>query len=148
MSKFIQIQIEQISMSLVHKLLLELDPKFAERLSQTLVLEEYAKKLSEYAYFVTAKIDGKYVGVCAFYINEVKREYFLPYLCVSSTCRNMGIAGKIFETICQKADSNNYNVALEVRNDNSGAIHLYHKFGFIENSVGETKTTMTRISKI
>ena len=148
MSKFIQIQIEHISMSLVHKLLLELDPKFAERLSQTLVLEEYAKKLSQYAYFVTAKIDGEYVGVCAFYINEVKQEYFIPYICVSSTCRKMGIAGKIFETICQEADSNNYNVALEVRNDNSGAIHLYQKFGFIENSVGEEKTRMTRISKI
>lgn len=145
MNKAVQIQKERLSYQTVKKLLLELDPQFAKRLSETLVLEEYAKKLSDFAYFFSAKIGEEYVGICAFYINEIKQEYFLPYLCVSSSYRNMGVAGKIFETICQEADKIDFNVSLEVRNDNTGAIHLYHKFGFLNTSVGEEKTSMTRV---
>jgi ribosomal protein S18 acetylase RimI-like enzyme len=147
MSKSIQLRREKLSPHIVHKLLLELDPQFAERLSKTVVLSEYAKKLSEHAYFVSAQSQEGYLGICAYYINNVSREYFIPYICIGVSHRNVGVAGSIMKTICEDADLHHYKISLEVRNDNIGAINLYHKYGFVEVSVGNIKTSMARIFK-
>ena len=144
MSKSIQIQREELSTQIVNKLLWELDSQFAERISQSVIIEDYAKKLSENASFISAKYDDNYIGVCAFYINDVNREYYIPYVCISTSYRNMGIASKMFDEICKNADSNKFDISLEVRNDNVNAMNLYRKYGFIEVCTSESKTFMTR----
>lgn len=144
MSKSIVLRREKLSTQIVHKLLLELDPQFAQRLSKTVVLSEYAKKLSVHAYFVLAKSQDEYLGICAYYINNVSREYFIPYICIGILHRNVGVAKSIMKVICDDADLHHYKISLEVRKDNIGAINLYHKYGFIETSVGDHKISMTR----
>lgn len=147
MSKSIQIQREKLTTQIVNKLLLELDPQFAERLSKTVILSEYAQKLSDHACFVSARINDEYVGICAYYINDTSREYYIPYICIDVLHRNLGVAGRLLEVICEDADLCSYKISLEVRNDNIGAINLYHKYGFVEVSVGNIKTSMARIFK-
>lgn len=143
----ISIKIENLSCDLVNKLINTLDEQFAKRLQQVVNLDDYSIKLSNNASFVVAVCDGEYVGMIAYYFNENKREFYIPYLCVKSSYRKLGVADLMMNKICFEADKKGYNISLEVRKDNVSAIKLYEKHGFNARHGSDIKISMIRNSR-
>lgn len=144
MSNCVKITKEVLDADSVLDLLWTLDSIFAEGLQQTVDLNEYSKKLSKYANFIAAKKDEEYIGLIAYYINEKDRFLFVPYVCVKTGFRKLGIADNLMEYLIQEADRKSFKILLEVRNNNVSAIRLYEKYGFIVMHKGLLKSSMTR----
>lgn len=145
MNEIITIRKECLPAQFLENLFLEFDSQFAERLNQTVSLKAYCCKLSENAHFVIAEQNDRYVGLVAFYINNINKELFIPYICVRSSFRKMGIADSMMEYVCKEADMMGFDVSLEVRNNNISARKLYFKHGFKILIEGEVKSLMKRI---
>lgn len=143
----ISIKIENLSCDLVNKLINTLDEQFAKHLQQVVNLDDYSIKLSNNASFVVVVCDGEYVGMIAYYFNENKREFYIPYLCVRSSHRKLGVADLMMNKICFEADKKGYNISLEVRKDNVSAIKLYEKHGFKARHGSDIKISMIRNSR-
>ena len=143
----ISIKIENLSCDLVNKLINTLDEQFAKRLQQVVNLDDYSIKLSNNASFVVEICGGEYVGMIAYYFNENKREFYIPYLCVKSSYRKLGVADLMMNKICFEADKKGYNISLEVRKDNVSAIKLYEKHGFNARHGSDIKIIMIRNSR-
>ena len=146
MSDCVEIRKEHFAAPFLEKLIFDLDVSFAERLQQTVSLNAYSRKLSENAHFVTAQYKGEYIGLVAFYINEIKEELFIPYVCVKSSYRKLGVANRLMDYVCKEADKLSFNISLEVRNDNYGAKNLYLKHGFLITDEAEVKSHMVRVA--
>lgn len=143
----ISIKIENLSYDLVNELINALDEQFAKRLQQVVNLDDYSIKLSNNASFVVAVCDCEYVGMIAYYFNENKGEFYIPYLCVRSSYRKLGVADLMMDKICFEADKKGYNISLEVRKDNVSAIKLYEKYGFKVSHGNDIKIRMIRNSR-
>ncbi len=142
----ISIKIENLSCDLVNKLINTLDEQFAKHLQQVVNLDDYSIKLSNNASFVVVVCDGEYVGMIAYYFNENKKEFYIPYLCVRSSHRKLGVADLMMNKICFEADKKGYNISLEVRKDNVSAIKLYEKHGFKVSNESDIKICMIKHS--
>lgn len=144
----LNVKIERLSSDIVSNLINTLDESFACRLRQVVNIDDYSVKLSNNATFVVAKYKDEYVGVIAYYYNEVEKEFYIPYVCVKSSCRKLGIADLMMNKICFEADNLNFNISLEVRNDNLSAINLYKKYGFESVVVNDAKSKMIRLRSL
>ena len=66
------------------------------------------------------------------YYNIKKNFVYIPYICVRSDYQGHGIARQLIDYIVSQLASHVYEMYLEVRKDNKGALHLYKKLGFYE----------------
>lgn len=141
----LSVKIESLPFYIVSNLINTLDESFAYRLQQVVNLDDYSVKLSSNAIFVVARYKDEYVGIIAYYFNEREEEFYISYVCVKLSYRNLGIADLMMNKICFEADRLGLNISLEVRNDNLSAINLYKKCGFNSVAQNDIKSKMVRL---
>ncbi len=108
---------------------LEVFPNLREKISS---LDEYAQKLSEFAYVYAVTENSQQVGVLVFYANdrETKTAY-ISLIGVKKGNERKGI-GKDMLNYCQQLSRENgmCKIRLEVDEGNENAIIFYEKNGF------------------
>lgn len=84
------------------------------------------------AIILIAKEDGKIVGDASFSRSPRRMKHRGDLgVCVLKKCWNRGIGSQLLLGIIDFAKRNSFEIIdLQVRSDNSAAIHLYEKFGF------------------
>ncbi len=84
---------------------------------------------------IVAEVDGRVVGHASLHLLRGRRQHVADIgIGVDEDFQGRGIGGKLIAALLDLAD-NWYNIArveLTVYADNAGAIHLYQKFGFVE----------------
>ena len=87
---------------------------------------------------IVAELDGKIVGHAALHLQRGRRQHVAGIgMGVDEDHHGQGIGSKLMEALMDLAD-NWYNIArveLTVYADNAAAIHLYQKFGFVEEGL-------------
>ena len=128
----------------------ELDVDFIKRIEENVEITSYSKKLAENANFIIAIKDNGTVACLAYYINQIKSEIYIPYICVGVEYRGLGLGEMMLSDVCNYADQESMSISLEVLENNNRAIALYKKFGFKECHLnnGTDKIYMTRLVKM
>lgn len=109
-------------------------------------IAEYARKLSEFAYFATAReYNGRICGLIGFYANTLPEAY-ISHVWVSSEMRGNGICGRLIQIIIDFCVSKKFKtISLEVRSNNLPAINAYKKTGFKIIATDDNKYKMTKV---
>lgn len=71
----------------------ETDDLIEPRLSSRVNLEDYAKKVTQFATMLVAKKDGEWIGVEAFYFNPYPEFSYTTHLCVKKEYQNNSSVG-------------------------------------------------------
>jgi ribosomal-protein-alanine N-acetyltransferase len=83
---------------------------------------------------VAVSTDGEVVGYCFYW--TVGEEADIHTVTVAPECRRRGVASRLLHSVIQSATSGGVRrLLLEVRSKNRAAIALYHKHGFVQDSV-------------
>ncbi len=108
------------------------DAAFANPVSRRPQYEALLAKIHAYGDFVAAYQNGP-VGYAALYANDMEnRTAYFTLLAVSPHCQKMGIGEGLMQAGLKLARSRGMRAAkLEVKKDNSGAIRLYERLGFV-----------------
>lgn len=116
--------------SAVHDILTRFDTMFSPCLSTNINLEEYAKKLSEYANWIICKRSDETAGYIAFYENVETHIAFITSICVLDTFRKFGVATQMLNDMIKSLPDTIFEIKLECRKNNSPAINYYNRNGF------------------
>lgn len=116
------------------------DPPF----SASVDLKQYAQKLFDNAYFITAEVDDFVVGIIAYYRNEVNEEYYVPYFAVSEQYQGQSIGQNLLDELVRIGDNNYKRIALEVAKSNIGAYRFYVKNDFEKQEERSHKLLMIK----
>lgn len=124
---------KDIEISDLSEFIYEVDGDFVPALSGRVNIDEWTKKLINFAEIVAARNEkGKIVGLLAYYANDKEtHKGYIPYLAVSSTCRNQGIAIQMLQLCFGQSDKAGMKV-IGVHTNNPKAKRLYEKTGFTE----------------
>lgn len=97
-------------------------------------MDEYLKKITQYAERFEAWDDEELVGFLACYVNnQATKEAFITMVTVLPNFSGKGIASTLTEHAIKFCQKQGYaTIKLEVVESNVPAIGLYHKFGFAE----------------
>lgn len=115
--------------------LTECQEAFTPPLGLSVDLREYSRKLFTKAETFEAWADERLVGLVAAYFNDLQtRTGFIPIVSVARSHMGRGIARELLEMSRRFARKSAFRVIrLEVHNKNAMAIHIYRKFGFIQD---------------
>lgn len=119
---------EQIRAHLEH-----CDSSFIPPLSQTVNLNEYARKIHTYAERFESWKDGKLTALVAAYLNAKERgEAYITNVSVLPEHRGQGLAKALMlECVAEARRLNFGSVALQVAVSNREAVKLYDNLGFL-----------------
>lgn len=111
--------------------------------------EQYAKKLSENAEFLTAcSDDATLCGLIAYYANRIPTAY-ISHLWVDANFRRRGLCGEMMGLLHTMLANRGFNkVLIEVRKDNDPAIKAYAKNGYKINSTKSNSYLMEHILEV
>ena len=125
----------------------ECNDNFVPPLSEKVNLEEYAKKIAEFAVTFEAWAGKVLAGLVAAYLNN--RENHIGYITSVSTLADFkgnGIANELLKMCFGYAREHQFTVLeLEVSTNNRPAIQLYKKYGFTESARDGNFTRMKAI---
>jgi len=109
------------------------DDQFIPPLSSTVILGEYAYKITQKAERVECYNEQKLIALVAFYMNRETGVSFITNVSVEKLFNNLGIARKLVKK-CEdiSLSQNIFQIKLEVNIYNSAAINLYNKLGYTE----------------
>lgn len=116
----------------IYKLLTEFSEVFPHLTEKISNLEDYAEKLSVFAYVYAANDNSENVGILVFYANDIEsKEAYISLIGVKKGKECKGI-GKALLDYCSKLSREHgmCKIRLEVDKDNSNAIKFYEKNGF------------------
>ena len=116
----------------IYNLLMEFQEVFPHLMDKIPNLEEYAEKLSEFAYVYLAKQNNKSVGILIFYANdEESKTAYISLIGVKKGHERKGMGKELLE-YCEKISrqSSMSRLKLEVDEDNVSAVKFYEKNGF------------------
>ena len=105
---------------------------------------QYAKKLSEKAFFLLDQMENKTRGFIAYYLNNDSSFVFITRIAVSSFCRRQGIGRKMIEALTSHYMGCYESIELEVEKTNMSAFEFYQSLGF---QIKEDRTTKYLMSK-
>lgn len=102
-------------------------------ISHDVNIVEYTHKVFTHATLFIAQENDAIIGLCIVYINDLmSRQAYVTYLYVDENFRNKSIGKTLLQTAIEFSCNHKFDtIALEVRKDNSNAIRLYSKLGFI-----------------
>lgn len=120
----------QLSEQNVLLLLRQCDDDFIPCLSKSLFLEQYAKKLSENAFFIIAKESDNLFGFVAYYKNYSEGCLYVPLIWVSSKSQRRGIGQKLISLLTSLDNNHFHSIMLEVLKTNVNAFAFYKKEKF------------------
>ena len=106
------------------------------RLDKRVIIQDYAGKIHELAVTFEAWLDHTLVGLVAAYFNDmITKTGYITDVSVMKDYMGRGIASELMKMCIGYAKETDFRrIQLEVYKDNSSAIHLYRKFGFLEYS--------------
>ncbi len=123
---------------------LECDKDFYPPLTSRVNIESYCSKLLENAVIVTCRDGGELVGIIAIYCNDIRtKSAFISSICISPKYRGKRLSNQLMGLAIEKAkDSGMLSIKLEVGINNTRAISLYEKFGFITVEINDESQLM------
>jgi GNAT superfamily N-acetyltransferase len=119
---------------------------FVPPLSSRVEINDYAKKITNQATRFEAWSGGILIGLIAAYCNDQKsRVAFITSVSVLSEWAGKGVAAHLLNQCIEHAKTMGMQqISLEVASNNTRAIQLYEKTGFILNGPIESFVTMSR----
>jgi ribosomal protein S18 acetylase RimI-like enzyme len=103
---------------------------FVPPLLERINVRNYYDKLSRYALFAICRVNGKIVGMCAFYCNDkVTKKAHATLLAVQRIYRKQGIASALFRNMFDYAKEAGMNV-IGLYTNNPAACKLYKEMDF------------------
>jgi len=105
---------------------------------------QYAKKISEKAFFLLDQEENKTRGFIAYYLNNDSSFIFITRIAVSSFHRRHGIGRKMIETLTSYYMDCYESIELEVEKTNKDALEFYHSLGFQMKEIRTTKYLMSK----
>jgi ribosomal protein S18 acetylase RimI-like enzyme len=124
-----------ISSNEIYLFFIETDNDFYPQLSYRLNIKEYAKKLYMNANLIVSRdsSNNKIVGLTAFYANNYQNmNAFLSNINVKKSYSGKGIAKQMMDIMHKDLIKKGFkSITLEVYKNNSRAINIYKKQGFV-----------------
>jgi ribosomal protein S18 acetylase RimI-like enzyme len=118
------------------------DLHFIPVLSSRVNIDEYSKKIKQFAVTFEAWFGEELVGLVAVYRNIELSEAFITSVSTIPGFRNMGIGHNLLSEAMEFCYSSNMSrIELEVNNQASEVISLYEKIGFQRSSLAENGVT-------
>lgn len=105
---------------------------------------QYAKKLSEKAFFLLDQMENKTRGFIAYYLNNDSSFVFITRIAVSCYYRRHGVGRNMIEILTTHYRSHYKSIELEVEKTNKAALEFYQSLGF---QMKEDRTTKYLMSK-
>ena len=145
MTTTVQYLIDQASEGKVNEHLLYCDADFIPPLSERVALSDYTKKILRNATRLEAWLNGTLVGLVAAYCNDQEsRIAHITSVSVVKACTGQGIGTQLIDRCVVHARAvGMQQIRLEVDVNNSPAIHLYEKYGFVADKPKASCVPMT-----
>lgn len=105
---------------------------------------QYAKKLSDKAFFLLDQEGNKTRGFIAYYLNNDSSYIFITRIAVSNSYRRQGIGRKMIETLTSHYMDCYESIELEVEKTNKAALEFYQSLGFQMKDNRTTKYLMRK----
>lgn len=118
----------------IYSHLKECNDYFRPQLDKRVDIEEYSTKLFGKSVTFEAWEGNILIGLVAAYFNDtIKHSGYITTVSLINRYTGSGIASELMD-ICIKYAKQNYfrEINLEVHKENTKAINLYHKFGFLD----------------
>jgi 2-polyprenyl-3-methyl-5-hydroxy-6-metoxy-1,4-benzoquinol methylase len=134
-----------VTLKHIQQHLIKCSSTFIPSLDSYVNIDDYSKKILEYATLFT-KFDGDtLVGLVAVYDNSTEKFGWITNVSVDPDYSRKGIASELLNK-CNKYFENKkyFNIFLEVYSDNKQAIKLYDKHGFTIHKINDKKMTLTQ----
>lgn len=144
MSKVVDYLLNKASEAEIAEHLQACDADFVPSLSGRAEIKSYAKKIAGKAMRFEAWSGGALVGLVAAYCNDQEsRIAYITSVSVLKTWTGKGIAARLLGQFVEHARSSDMRrIRLEVASDNTPAIKLYEKSGFIINKANAPFVSM------
>ena len=144
MSELVEYDLNKASEAEIAEHLLCCDADFVPSLSSRVEINDYARKIAGKATRFEAWSGGMLVGLVAAYCND--QEKHIAYITSVSVLREWmgkGIAANLMKQCIEHAETSGmWQISLEVASDNTPAIKLYEKSGFVAGKVNAPFVTM------
>lgn len=133
----------------IYKFLLQIDDSFPEKLSDRVVLEDFAEKISNKAEVFTEIDNDQIVGMVAGYINDTETKVsYINIVGVLEEYRGKGISQKLLKEFIDASREKDFEIIkLEVEKDNKSAIKIYKRLGFVEEKVTNKIHMMCKVKE-
>lgn len=115
-------------LALLNKCENSFDPPLSQNIPYT--LSDYAKRLSDFAWFILCVENEEIIGFTAYYLNQEGCFAYIPQIWVSDQHQRKGIGASMLEMLIKEAPSYVNAIRLEVRKNNEKAVSFYSKIGF------------------
>ncbi len=117
---------------------------FTFNLSKKVDIFEYSEKLEKRAERFEAWETNTLVGLLAGYFNSSSRKGFISNLSVLPKSQGNGLASTLLKDFLEHALAVNIqSIELQVDADNTGAIRLYERHGFLPEPTQDTESVRT-----
>ena len=144
MNASIEFLLNKASVAQIAEHLLQCDADFVPHLSGRVEIGDYAQKIASKATRFEAWSGGTLVGLVAAYCND--QENHIAYITSVSVLRawtSNGIAARLVGQCVEHAKTSGMRqISLEVREENTPAIKLYEKSGFVAAKADAPFVTM------
>lgn len=117
----------------IYSHLKECNDNFCPQLDERVNIEEYSKKLFDRSVTFEAWVDNILIGLAAAYFNDAENHSgYITNVSITKDYMESGIASELMNMCIRYAKQYKVKeIKLEVFKDNSPAIHLYKRFGFM-----------------
>jgi ribosomal protein S18 acetylase RimI-like enzyme len=135
MSRKVEFRLNSASQQQIAEHLSLCDAGFVPPLSSRVEIENYARKISSNAVKFEAWMDESLVGLVALYCNDAgHRLAYITNVSVLGRSRGKRIASHLIERCIEYLrDAEFETVELEVDKDNTAAVRIYERYGFLVN---------------
>jgi ribosomal protein S18 acetylase RimI-like enzyme len=146
MTASVEYLLNQASAPEIAELLSRCDADFVPPLSGRVKIDDYAKKIASKSTRFEAWSDDKLVGLVAAYCNDQERHVaYITSVSVLREWTGKGIATHLINQCVEQAKTVGMRkIRLEVASNNSLAIKLYEKSGFVVSGSKESFVSMIR----
>jgi len=132
MSDIINYKINTATVTNIAAHLKACEKSFLIELERRVDIDEYSKKMKEYAVLFEAWINDQLAGLVAVYFNRIEtKTAYVTNVSVSKKYQKMGIASMLLRQCIEYGLIHNFEtIQLEVSADNIKALQFYSKFKF------------------
>lgn len=136
------------SYKFIYDLVVDLDGEFVPPLSTRIDLEQYSKKMDEYATVLAAlSANGDLKGAIAFYCNDIQTKVaYITYLGVARFARGQGLGSALLDACIAKcAEVGMLRIDVKTWESNAPAIRLYQSRLFEVKGLESDRTGVNSI---
>jgi len=107
---------------------------FFSRLDARVNIREYSRRIHDKSITFEAWVNNELIGLVAAYFNDmVDHSGYITNVSVTKDYMGLGIASELMKMSVDYAEQHNFkDIRLEIQKNNSSAINLYRKFGFVD----------------